>query len=73
MMQSKLLRRQAYGLDQSGEVMDQQQENIEDKSEPWDRHETPHNPINELVDTEARKEFPGLGQAKTRFPPRGLN
>jgi hypothetical protein len=72
MLKSKLLQKQGYGLDQSGEVVDDAQENIEDSSEPWTQHETPHNPVNMAVDTEARKEFPELGNAKTRFPARGL-
>lgn len=70
-MEPKLLQKRSYGLDQSGEVLDKQQENIEDSSEPSTKHETPHNPVNLAVDSEAKKEFPGLGEHKTRLPSRG--
>jgi hypothetical protein len=33
-MKSKLLQKKSYGLDQSDEVLDDQQENAEDSSEP---------------------------------------
>ena len=44
-MRSRLLQKVSYGLDQTGEVMDQQQKNIEDTSEPQDHHETEHNAV----------------------------
>jgi len=69
-MRSKLLQKIGYGLDQTGEVMDQQQKNIEDTSEPQDHHETEHNAVNLSSDAVAEKEFPGLGRRQFRFPAR---
>jgi hypothetical protein len=43
-MKSKLLQKKSYGVNQSHEVVDGQQENIEDSSSPWRGHETPSIP-----------------------------
>lgn len=70
-MRSKLLQRIAYGYDQSGEVLDAQQQNIEDSQEPsTTHHETPHNPVNLSSDAAAEKEFPALHRPSNRFPSR---
>jgi hypothetical protein len=60
MMRSKLLQKQNYGLNQSRKVVDVQQENIEDSSLPWRRHERSPNPVHHPVDSQARTDFPGL-------------
>ena len=54
-----------YGYDISGEVQEgsgprAEQENINDIAEPQDHHETPRNPANMSMDSEAEKEFPEL-------------
>lgn len=72
-MKAKLLRRNAYGWDQSGEVIDNQQKNVEDTATPVSQHQTPPNIANILHDTEAEEEFPGLGEHMHRYPSRGLN
>lgn len=72
----KLLRKNAYGLDQKGEVLDSNPQgplNIEDTSTPLSQHKTPINMGNSISDVEAKIEFPGLGEHKHRFPGRGRN
>jgi len=72
-LRSKLLQKikVGYGWDQEGQVLDNQQENIEDSQEPsTTHHETPHNPINLSSDAAADKEFPGLHRRPNRFPSR---
>jgi hypothetical protein len=69
-MRSKLFQKNAYGLDVSGEVYDQEQKNIEDTVQPVDQHQTPHNVVNQTTDVEAQKDFPGLGLHQNRFPHR---
>jgi len=69
-MRSKLLQKISYGLDQSGEVMDHQQKNVEDTAEPQGNNETEHNAVNLSSDAIAEKEFPGLGRRQFRFPAR---
>jgi hypothetical protein len=59
-MKSKLLQKKSYGLDQSRDVVDGQQENNEDSSVPWRGRETPLNPVSPAVDAQARKNVPGL-------------
>jgi hypothetical protein len=60
-----LTKKTAYGYDISGEVMEgsgpvAQQENLNDTAQPQDHHETPRNPNNFVMDTEAVEEFPEL-------------
>ena len=58
----------AYGYDISGEVQEgsgpianrENQTNINDTAQPQDHHETPRNPNNMVLDTEAEKEFSEL-------------
>jgi hypothetical protein len=57
-MKFKLLQRTCYGVDQSNDVVDGQQEN--DSSRPTKGHKTAPNPINLAVDAQARKDFPAL-------------
>ena len=59
-MKSKLLQKISYGVSQSREVVDGQQENIEDSSMPWSGHKTPPNFVNRAVDAKAREDFPDL-------------
>lgn len=68
---AKLLTKNAYGLDQKGEVVDNQPKNIEDTSTPLTQHKTPLNLNNMIHDVEAETEFPGLGQHMHRYPSRG--
>lgn len=70
-VKAKLLRRKAYGLEQTGEVHDNQPMNIEDTSTPLTQHKTPINPVNTIRDPEAETDFPGLGKHMQRFPGRG--
>ena len=58
-----LRKKTAYGYDISGEVFEgsgpiAEQQNLNDTSQPQDHHETPSNPGNMVLDTEAEKEFP---------------
>lgn len=69
-MRSKLLQKLSYGYDQTGEIMDNQQKNVEDTAQPQDKHETPHNPVNLSTDAQAEKDFPGLGRGPQRMPTR---
>jgi hypothetical protein len=69
-MQSKLLQKQSYGMDSSGEVYDSSQKNIEETSEPQERHETPHNQANTTRDVAAEREFPEIRPHSNRFPSR---
>ena len=71
-MRSKLFQKikVGYGYDQSGEVLDKQQQNIEDTSEPQDHHETEHNAVNLSTDAQAVKDFPTLGRSSQMIPPR---
>jgi hypothetical protein len=59
-MKSKLLQKISYGVDQSNEVVDGQQENIEYSSVPWRERENPPNPVNPAFDAQARRDFPAL-------------
>jgi hypothetical protein len=59
-MKSKLLQKKSYDVNQSREVVDGQQENIEGSSLPWRGRETPPAPVNPAVGAEARKGFPSL-------------
>jgi hypothetical protein len=59
-MKSKLLQKISYGLDQSPEVVNGQQENTEDSSVLRRGHETTPNPVHEAVDAQARKDSPSL-------------
>jgi hypothetical protein len=59
-MKSKLLQKIIYGVNQSPEVVNGQQENTEDSSVPWRGHGTTHNPVTPAVNAQARKDFPGL-------------
>lgn len=70
---AKLLTKNAYGLDQKGEVGGSFNEplNIEDTSTPLSQHKTPINPANTITDVEAEVEFPGLGEHQHRYPSRG--
>ena len=71
----KLLTKNAYNMgDQTGEVIDSNPNgplNVEDTSTPLTQHKTPINMGNSLSDTEAKIEFPGLGEHMQRFPSRG--
>lgn len=67
-LKAKLLRRRAYGMDQKGEVQDNQPKNIEDTSTPLTQHKTPFNPVNTIRDPQAEAEFPGLGEHLHRYP-----
>jgi hypothetical protein len=62
---ARFLQKKAYGLDISGETLEgsgpiAQQENLNDTAQPQDHHETPRNPANMSMDTDAEKEFPEL-------------
>jgi hypothetical protein len=65
MTATKLLRRNAYGLDQSGEILDNQQENVEDMANPSKNNETPVNPANITRDFEAEEDFPELLESRS--------
>jgi hypothetical protein len=62
-----LQKKTAYGYDISGEIEEgsgpianrENQTNVNDTAQPQDRHETPRNPNNMVMDSEAEKEFPG--------------
>jgi hypothetical protein len=66
-MRSKLL--QKLGYNQSREVVDGHQENIESSSLPSTGHRTPPNRVNPAFDAEAGKDFPGL--LKRNYRPAG--
>ncbi len=70
---AKLLMKNAYGLDQAGEVIDDHKQplNIEDTSTPLSQHKTPINPVNTITDIDAKQDFPGLGEHMQRYPSRG--
>jgi hypothetical protein len=66
---AKFLRnKSAYGYDISGEVYEgsgpiaqqEQAKNINDTAQPQDHHETPKNPNNFVVDSDALNDFPEL-------------
>jgi hypothetical protein len=57
-MKAKLLQKISYGVDQSREVVDGQQENIEDSSVTWRERENPTGRVRPATGTQARKEFP---------------
>jgi hypothetical protein len=61
-MKSKLLQKISYGVNQSREVVDGQQEN--DSSRPTKAHETPRNPANPAVDAQACKDFSCFAEAQ---------
>lgn len=71
----------AYGYDISGEVFEgsgeianrENQTNINDTAQPQDHHETPVNPANVTMDSEAEEEFKELRDFKHKrvhWPPR---
>jgi hypothetical protein len=66
-MKSKLLQKISYGVSQSREAVDGQQENIEESSVPWTGHQTPPDRANRAVDAQACKGLRGLPKATTRF------
>ena len=68
---AKLLRKNAYGLDQKGDVPDDQPMNIEDTATPMNQHQTGVNKVNSTPDSAASEEFPWLGEHEHRFPSRG--
>ncbi len=69
---AKLLRRNAYGLDESaGADTAVEGLNIEDTATPMNQHKTTVNPGNLLRDVEAETDFKGLGKHMQRFPSRG--
>jgi hypothetical protein len=71
MFKSRFLQRRAYGWDQAGEVLDNQQVNIEDTQNPeTTKHETPVNPTNHSVDSEAERDFPWITRRPNRIPSR---
>jgi hypothetical protein len=58
-MKSKLLQKISYSqTHQSDEVLDDQQENTEDASEPWRERENPPGRVSPATEAQARKEFP---------------
>jgi hypothetical protein len=63
-MKSKLLQRITRDVDESREVVGGQKGN--DSSRPTKGHETPRNPVNQAVDAQARKDFPGLQKGNYR-------
>jgi hypothetical protein len=59
-MKSKLLQEKSSGL-QPGEVVNGQQENIEESSDPWRERKNPPDRVNPAVKSQARQtDFPGL-------------
>jgi hypothetical protein len=71
MLTSKLFKKLSYSYDQTGEIADAAQENIEDTSDkPEENHETEHNAVNLSSDAQAEKDFPGLGRHQVRMPTR---
>ena len=73
MFNSKLLRKNAYGWDSSGAGAEAHEEskNIEDTTQPQDKHETPINKANTITDTEAVEDFPELAGRRGYHPYRG--
>jgi hypothetical protein len=59
-MKSKLLQKISYGVSQSREAVNRQQENIEDSSVPWREGENPLGRVSPAPDAQARKDFPSL-------------
>jgi hypothetical protein len=59
-MRSKLLQKLTYGVNQSREVVDRPQENIEDSSVPWRERESPTGRVRPALDSQVRKVLPGL-------------
>jgi hypothetical protein len=57
-MKSKLLQKICYGINQSREVADRPQENIEDSSVTWRERENPTGRVRPATGTQARKELP---------------
>ena len=69
-MRAKFLNKIGYGMDQSGEEMDQHGVvNIEDTAAESDYH-TPGNMANMIRDTSAEKQFPELHPKPNRLPTR---
>jgi hypothetical protein len=59
-MKSKLLQKQSYSqTHQSDEVIDDQQENNEDSSEPWRERENPPGHVSPATGAQARRDFSG--------------
>jgi hypothetical protein len=56
-MKSKLLQKLTYGVNQSREVVDGQQENIEYSSVPWRERENPTGRVRPATGTQARKDL----------------
>jgi hypothetical protein len=65
MATAKLLSKHAYGLDNTGEVIDSNQPNIEDQAEPGMLNATQPNPANRTRDYEAEEDFPELQQRRS--------
>lgn len=59
-MKSKILQKKGYGRNQSHEVVDGEQEDIEDSSVPRKGLENPDGRVNPAVAAQARKDFPRL-------------
>jgi hypothetical protein len=59
-MKSKLLQKICYGVSQSRDVVNGQQENTEDSSMPWRVREDPPGRVSPGADAQARKDFPAL-------------
>jgi hypothetical protein len=57
-MKSKLLQKMTFGVNQSREVADRPQENIEYPSTPWRERENPTGRIRPATGTQARKDLP---------------
>jgi hypothetical protein len=68
-MISKLLQKLTYGVNQSREVVDGQEKNIEHSSETWTGREPRPNRVNPAFDAEVGKDFPGL--LKHNYRPAG--
>ena len=66
-MKSKLLQKISYDVNQSREVVDGQEENIDSPS-PWSGL-SPRNPVNPAFDADARKGLPSL--LKRNYQPAG--
>jgi hypothetical protein len=63
-MKSKLLQKISYGVNQSRELVDGQQEN--GSFRPTKGRETPPNWVNQEFDAEAGKDFPALMKRNCR-------
>jgi hypothetical protein len=59
-MKSKLLKKITYGVSQSGELVNGQQENTEDSSMPWRSRENPPGRVSPPAEALVHKDSPGL-------------